>query len=960
MSESSARSDQPLVESLTDRELEILSLMAQHRTNQEIADTLILSLNTVKWYARQIYGKLGVSGRREAVSRARDLGLLEGTPVESKAPLKLPAQLTPFLGRQEEISHICNLLSGPAARLLTVVGPGGMGKTRLAIEAAACIHTAQASLFQDGIFFVPLARLDDPSELASAVAQAIGFQFYQAELSRDRQLARYLRSKRSLLVLDNFEHLIDPDSIRLLTTLLTEAPGIKALVTSRSKLNAPGEHLFPLAGLRVPEAGEAARWLHPSQEADAYSGLQLFTHSARRLVPGFALDAENLPHVISICSLVGGLPLGIELSAGWIAVLGPEQIAGEIEHSLDILAAQAGAVRERHQSLRGVFDASWRLLAGDERDAFTELAVFEGGFDLEAAKQVTRVSLQTLLALVSKSWVQQGAAGRFHFHDLLHRYGQEKLAAEPEREAAVRELHSRYYCGWLSAQEEGTWGPEQHKVLAAIEADIENVHAACLWAAQQGRVGRLYAAASALGLFYYQWRGNYQVGQRIFRELCDTLTAIEEWPVADRPRAALLLARVLAWQATFNSLLGDVQAAIRLLEEGSAVLDQQGLAAEDTVQVRAHFAFQWGYLRLYPDPAEARLHYAQSLELNRETGDTWGIASALLGLGRAQRSVGAIEEAERTLTSSLSLHHEMGNRRGEIETLVTLGGLALIQTRFQEAEETIQRSLSMIPEAGLFGTAHALGWLGAARMQAGRFAEAEDSLRECVEIHRELGVWGYGFQWTFILARACLHQGRYDEARSLAERMVAEARDVHNIRGTILGLALLGEVALATGAFAEAEQVLTESAEAAGPHTSDRHKHGQLGMLGLAARGLGRPVEAAQRLRSTLSPTRSGPQWFLGHMVTLVGLSLLYADEGNAVRAVELFSLASRYGYVADSRWFEDIVGSTITAAEAELSPEALRVARQRGAALDLDDTIGQLLAGQLGGYPASHPKTPR
>jgi predicted ATPase/DNA-binding CsgD family transcriptional regulator len=948
MSESSARPDQPLVEPLTTRELEILSLMAAHLKNREIADRLILSLNTVKWYAGQIYGKLGVRGRRAAVSRARELGLLGGAPTVSVPPLKLPAQLTPFLGRQEEIDQVCRLLSGPAARLLTVVGPGGMGKTRLAIEAAACLHSAQPHQFQDGFFFVPLAHLDDPADLAPTIAQAIGFQFYQADLSPDRQLVHYLRSKQRLLVLDNFEHLIGPDSLRLLTVLLTEAPGLKVLVTSRSRLNARGEHVFPLAGLRVPEEDEVARWVQPAQEAEAYSGPQLFIHSARRLMPGFTLNAENLPHVIRICSLVGGLPLGIELAAGWIAVLEPQQIAGEIEQSLDILAAEAGALPERHQSLRGVFDASWRLLAEPERQAFTTLAVFEGGFDLEAAQHISRLSLQTLLALVNKSWVEQGGGGRFHFHDLLHRYGQEKLAAEPEREATVRDQHSRYYCKWLGAQEAGTWGPEQQAVLAAIEADIENVHAACLRAAREGRIERLSAAVEALGLFYYQGRGNYQAGQRIFRALAETLTAVEAWPAADRANAGLLIARVLAWQATFSGLLGDAQATLRALQEGSAILDRHELSDRDTRRVRAHFAWQRGYLSLYPDPAEARWQYAQSLELYRETGDTWGTASALLGLGRAQRRVGALEEAERALASSLSLHHEMGNRHGERETLVTLGGLAMIRTQFEEAEETIQRGLSLTPETDLFGTAFALGWLGSARMQAGRFAEAEGPLRECVARHRELGVWGYGFVWTFPLVRVYLHQGRVDDARTWAERLVAEARALDDARGTVLGLTLLGDVALARGAFAEAERVLTKSAEAAGPYTKDRYQHGQAAMLGLAARGLGRPIEAAQRLRSAPSST-GGAAWFPVQMITLVGLSLLVADEGQAERAVELFSLASRYGFVANSVWFRDIVGQTITTAEAELSPEALRAARERGRALDLDDTIGELLASRPG-----------
>ena len=275
MSERGDGRDQPLVEPLTDRELEILELIAQHRTNQEIADTLILSLNTVKWYARQIYGKLAVDGRREAVSRARDLGLLAGATGARRPVLKLPAQLTPFLGRQEEMGRVCDLLSGPDARLVTIVGPGGMGKTRLAIEAAACVSRTQPSLFQDGAFFVNLARLDDPAEIPAEMAQAIGFVFYQAQDSPEQQLLQYLASKRQLLVLDNFEHLMGPETARLLPALLAAAPYVKVLVTSRIRLNVRGEHAFPLTGMRIPEESAAARWEDPVHEAESYSGMRL-------------------------------------------------------------------------------------------------------------------------------------------------------------------------------------------------------------------------------------------------------------------------------------------------------------------------------------------------------------------------------------------------------------------------------------------------------------------------------------------------------------------------------------------------------------------------------------------------------------------------------------------------------------------------------------------------------------
>jgi tetratricopeptide (TPR) repeat protein len=643
--------------------------------------------------------------------------------------------------------------------------------------------------------------------------------------------------------------------------------------------------------------------------------------------------------------LVDGLPLGIELAAGWIAVLEPRQIEGEIKKSLDILATEAGAVPDRQASLRGVFDASWSLLAEAEREAFAELAAFEGGFDLKAAQRVSRLSLQTLMALVNKSWVQPGAGGRFRFHDLLHRYGQEKLAVEPEREGAVRELHSDYYCDWISAQEADTWGPRQQTVLATIEADIENVHAACLWAAQKGRGGRLAAAVNALGLFYYQGQGNYQAGRSIFRSLHKAMTEVDAWSTAEPTEAGLLTATILAWQATFGSLIGDVGAVSRLLDEGSGILERYAASAWDTRRVRAHYAFQRGYLLLYPDPAEAARYHAQSLALYREVGDPWGTASALLGLGRAQRSIGALEEAEQTLTTSLALHRQMGNRHGESATLATLGGVAMIGARFEEAEDRIERSLSITPASDVFSTAFALGWLGATRMQAGRFSEAEEPLRECVALHRELGMWGYGARWAFSLAQVYIHQGRYDEARALAERIIVETKEMDSGRGTFLGLALFGEVALATGAFAEADRCLRESAEAAAAYTKDRYQHGQLAVLGLAARGLGRPVEAARLLRSALSETGAVHR-FPVQMVALVGFSLLYADEGQAERAVELFSLASRYGFVANSIWLQDIVGGTLTAAAAGLSPDELRAARERSARLDLGDTVGQLLAG--------------
>jgi predicted ATPase/DNA-binding CsgD family transcriptional regulator len=368
MSSSDSRSDRPLVEPLSTREMEILAHMAEHRSNREIADVLVLSLNTVKWYARQIYGKLGVNGRRQAVSRARELGLIEnGAP----APLpehNLPAQLTPFVGRDEEVAEIGELMSEPTCRLLALTGPGGIGKTRLAIQAASLMRDTHRESFRDGVFFVPLASLSSSESFLAALAQAMGFSFYKGKESPEQQVNQYLHRKRMLMVLDNFEHLIDGESLRLLAEILTAAPGVRMIVTSRTRLNVRGEYLVSLGGMKVPETRSMARWQRPMERAAAYSAIQLFLHSARRIRQDFELSPDNVMHIARTCTLVQGMPLGIELAAAWVTVLEPEEIAAKIEESLDFLQTDASDVPDWQRSLRAAADSSWSLLT-EERTA---------------------------------------------------------------------------------------------------------------------------------------------------------------------------------------------------------------------------------------------------------------------------------------------------------------------------------------------------------------------------------------------------------------------------------------------------------------------------------------------------------------------------------------------------------------------------------------------------------------
>jgi DNA-binding CsgD family transcriptional regulator len=242
LSDNSA-ADHELVEELSERELEILDLMAENLTNQEIADNLILSLNTVKWYARQIYEKLGVDNRRAAVRKGVDLDLIETDQERDTAPThNLPAQLTPFWGRERELAELTQLISDPACRLLTITGHGGMGKTRVALQLATTILHNQPTLFPAGIFFVSLAEATDLADLVSAIATALGFRFYQGAVPPEKQLSQFLQPKQGLILLDNLEGLISPDNVRYVTRLLAEASGLKIMATSRVPLRSAREY----------------------------------------------------------------------------------------------------------------------------------------------------------------------------------------------------------------------------------------------------------------------------------------------------------------------------------------------------------------------------------------------------------------------------------------------------------------------------------------------------------------------------------------------------------------------------------------------------------------------------------------------------------------------------------------------------------------------------------------------
>ena len=332
-----------------------------------------------------------------------------------------PAPVTPFVGREAELARLHAALSDDGERLVTLLGPGGVGKTRLAIEAGR----RAAAAFADGAVFVPLADLDDPAYLARAIGTALGL---EAATGQDDEAAliEACAPRSLLLVLDNLEHLLD--GAGLVAELLAAAPGSSLLVTSQEPLDFLGEVRFEVDGMAYPPAGEAAV---DGASIERYDAVELFLRSARRAHPQFVATDADRNGILRLCRSLEGLPLGLELAAAWMRLLRPAEVADALEASLDALAVAHRDLPQRHRSLRAMLDHTWSLLSDEERAALAGVSVFRGGFTRDAAEAAAGVGLRTLLALVNKSLLRRTSGGRFLALEVVRRYGTDRTAAEP-------------------------------------------------------------------------------------------------------------------------------------------------------------------------------------------------------------------------------------------------------------------------------------------------------------------------------------------------------------------------------------------------------------------------------------------------------------------------------------------------------------------------------------------------